>query len=169
MIDDRANKIAEDALDAVEALVTGDEWPDPLPINVELLPVQAFDSQALLPESLCDWVMDTAERMPCPLDFVGAAAMVAIGSVIGARCVIKPKQYDDWIIVPNLWGGVVGAPSAKKSPAISAALAPLDRLISLAKEKHAEEMKIYETQNLIQDAKKDALSKQLKKAAEKEL
>jgi hypothetical protein len=168
-MNDGANKIAEDAMFLVESMTSGDEWPDVLPINVELLPVHDFDPQALLPKILYDWITDTAERMPCPLDFIGSAAMVAIGSVIGARCVIKPKQYDDWSIVPNLWGGVVSPPSAKKTPAISAALDPLNRLFSLAKEEHAEEMKEYEIQNLIQNAKREALEKLLKKAAGKEL
>jgi hypothetical protein len=35
---------------------------------------------------------------------------------------------DGWTIVPNLWGLFVGRPSAKKSPAMSAGLKPLERL-----------------------------------------
>ena len=52
-------------------------------------------------------------RLPCPPDFIAA-----LGSIIGARCAIKPKAYDPWFIVPNLWGGIVGDPSAKKSRAL---------------------------------------------------
>lgn len=80
--------------------------------------------------------MDEADRMPCPPDFVAAAVIVGLSSVIGARCAIKPKRRDDWLIVPNLWGGAVGLPSDKKSPAIGAGMKPLDRLIAKAMRDH---------------------------------
>ena len=34
-----------------------------------------------------------------------------------ARAVSCNRSRDSWLIVPNLWGGIVGDPSAKKSPA----------------------------------------------------
>ncbi len=82
----------------------------------------AFDLDILLPEALRGWIMDEADRKPCPPDFIAVAVLVALGSIIGARCAIKPKSRDDWLIVPNRWGGIVGLPSAKKSPAIGVAL-----------------------------------------------
>ena len=54
----------------------------------------AFDADTLLPDALRAWIMDEAERMPCPPDFIAAAALVALGSIIGARCAIKPKGRD---------------------------------------------------------------------------
>ncbi|MGH6847621.1 MAG: bifunctional DNA primase/polymerase [Methylocella sp.] len=104
-----------------------DAWPDQKPITGELKPVPALDPETLLPEVPRAWIMDEAERMPCPPDFIAAAAVVALGSIIGARCAIKPKTRDNWLIVPNLSGGIVGDPSAKKSPAWGVALKPLDR------------------------------------------
>ena len=82
-----------------------EEWPEPQPIQAPLHPVPAFDPETLLPEALGGWIMDEADRMPCPPDFIAAAALVALGSIIGARCAIRPKARDDWMIVPNLWGG----------------------------------------------------------------
>jgi putative DNA primase/helicase len=72
--------------------------------------------------------MDIAHRMQCPPDFPAVAALVAISSLIGARAVVQPKRRDDWQVVPNLWGAVVGRPGVKKSPALSEALKPLNRL-----------------------------------------
>ena len=92
-------------------------WPAPKPIIAELKLVPAFDAETLLPNVLRAWIIDEAERMPCPPDFIAAAALVALGSIVGARCAMKPKARDSWLIVPNLWGGIVGDPSAKKSPA----------------------------------------------------
>ncbi len=162
---DNAENIAAGAVNEAESFI----WSDPLPLKDELLPVDPFNAAALLPDVLRDWIMDVANRMPCPPDFVAAAAMVALGSVIGARCVIKPKQYDDWTIVPNLWGGIVGLPSSKKSPAISEALKPLDKLMAIAREAHEKEMADYQTQKMLSDATHEALESELKKAAKTEI
>jgi hypothetical protein len=45
-------------------------------------------------------------------------------SVVGNKVRVRPKQHDDWTITPNLWGAIIGPPSAMKSPAMQAALAP---------------------------------------------
>jgi hypothetical protein len=142
-------------------------WPEPKPIIAELKPVPAFDADTLLPDVLRAWIMDEAERMPCPPDFIAAAALVALGSIIGARCAIKPKVRDSWLIVPNLWGGIVGDPSAKKSPAWDAALKPLDRLIAKAREAHSAALADYETDKVVFDAQKDAIEGRIKEAAKK--
>ena len=142
-------------------------WPDAKPIIAELKPVPAFDAETLLPDVLRAWIMDEAERMPCPPDFIAAAALVALGSVIGARCAIKPKGRDSWLIVPNVWGAIVGDPSAKKSPAWGAALKPLDRLIAKALEAHTAAQADYETEKVVFDARKDAIEGRIKEAAKK--
>jgi putative DNA primase/helicase len=143
---------------------TGSAWPDPKPIVTEMKPVPAFDAATLLPEPLRAWIMDEADRMPCPPDFIAAAALVALGSIVGARCAIKPKARDSWLIVPNLWGGIVGDPSAKKSPAWGAALRPLDRLIAKALEEHQAALAEYETAKVVFDAQKDAIEGRIKEA-----
>ncbi|MEK0417838.1 MAG: hypothetical protein RI949_1844, partial [Pseudomonadota bacterium] len=103
------------------------EWPEPTALPSTLPPVAAFEPD-LLPEALRGWVMDIAHRMQCPTDFPAVAALVAISSLIGARAVVQPKARDNWQVVPNLWGAVVGRPGVKKSPAMSEALRPLNRL-----------------------------------------
>ena len=117
-----------------------DAWSDPLPIPTSLLPVDPFDF-ALLPETLRHWVYDIAERMQCPPDFPAIGAMVVLSSVIGRKACIRPKRQDDWSVIPNLWGAVVGRPGVMKSPALSEILKPLDRLTLLANDLHAEAMR----------------------------
>lgn len=102
-------------------------WPEPTPLPNALPPVQAFDAD-LLPDALRGWVTDIAHRMQCPPDFPAVAALVALSSLIGARAVVQPKARDDWQVVPNLWGMTIGRPGVKKSPALSEALKPLNRL-----------------------------------------
>jgi 5S rRNA maturation endonuclease (ribonuclease M5) len=144
------------------------DWPDPKPIIAEVSAVPAFDADTLLPEALRKWVMDGAERMPCPPDYIAAAAVVFLGSIVGARCAIKPKSRDSWLVVPNLWGGIVGSPSAKKSPAWGVAMQALDRLIAKAGEAHAAALAEYETTRVVFDAQRQAIEGQIKKAVNAE-
>jgi phage/plasmid primase-like uncharacterized protein len=151
----------------VDLSTNPDGWPQPKPIIAELKPVPPFDADTLLPDALREWVMDEAERMPCPPDFIAVAALVALGSIIGARCAIKPKARDSWLIVPNLWGGIVGDPAAKKTPAWGAALKPLDRLIAKALDEHRAVLADYQTAKMVFDAQKDAIEGRVKEAAKK--
>jgi len=106
---------------------TPNEWPEPSPLPNELPPVKPFDPE-LLPEALRGWVADIAYRMNIPPDFSAVGVVVALSSLIGARAVVAPKQKDDWRVVPNLWGLIVGRPGVMKSPALSEALKPLNLL-----------------------------------------
>lgn len=118
-------------------------WGDPLPVPTMLLPVEPFDTE-LLPAVLRAWVADIADRMQCPPDFPAVGAMVALSSVIGRKASIAPKRHDDWRVIPNLWGVVVGRPGVMKSPALSEVLKPLDRLEMLANDLHQEAMRDFE-------------------------
>ena len=115
-------------------------WPEPQPIPATLRPVAPFD-MGLLPLSLRGWVEDVTDRMQCPPDFPAVGAMVALSSVIGRKAAIHPRVYDDWALSPNLWGCVVGRPGIMKSPALSAALAPLERLQAKANRDHQDAKK----------------------------
>ena len=162
-----ARKVIHEAEASKYTQTPFDGWSKPNPIVAELRPVPTFDADTLLPDVLRMWVMDEAERMPCPPDFVAVAALVALGSIIGARCAIKPKANDSWFVVPNLWGGIVGEPSAKKSPAWSAALKPMDRLVAKAREAFNAALADYETSKIVFDARKDAIESRVKEAARK--
>jgi putative DNA primase/helicase len=100
-----------------------------------LLPVRPFDYD-LLPDSLRPWVQDISNRMQCPPDYVAVAVMVSLGAVLGSKLGLRPKRLDDWLVVGNMWGGVVGAPGVMKSPAISEALRLMQRLETVALLRH---------------------------------
>lgn len=115
-------------------------WQEPTPINSELLPVEKFDL-SLLPYSLQASVADVARRMDnAATDYAAAAVMVALGSLLGKSVVIRPKRYDDWEVVPNIWGAIVGRPSAKKSPLMNEALGPLKCMEAKASDDHQSAM-----------------------------
>lgn len=108
-------------------------WPDPTPLPDALPPVAAFDPD-LLPNALRARIVDIAERMQCPPDFPAVGVITALSGLIGARAVVAPKQHDDWRVVPNLWGLIVGRPGVMKSPALGEVLKPLHRLESTERE-----------------------------------
>ena len=130
------------SLEAYEAMAAtldrcadaGTEWPEPALLPDGLPTVAPFDPE-LLPEALRGWVADIAHRMQCPPDFPAVGAVVAISSLIGARAVVKPKARDDWAVVPNLWGLIVGRPGVMKSPALAQVLNPLHRMEATEREK----------------------------------
>jgi len=161
---DYVTKVPVDEIPSGLSVLSVVEWPDPTPVQHLLRPVEALPL-SIIPEPLRGWVEDTCHRMQCPLDFVATASVVMAGSVIGAGCGVKPKRLDDWVVIPNLWGGAVGRPSVVlKSPAIEQALSPLAKLEMAAKEDHESEHNIYEAELAGYKAMKDAAHADMKKA-----
>lgn len=139
------------------------EWPEPEPLPEGLLPVAPYVG-SMLPVSLRDWVGDIAERMQCPPDFVAAAVVVVIASLVGRQVGIRPKREDDWIVVPNLWGAVVGEPGLMKTPALQEAMKPLMRLVAEDKERFDAEQKQTAFEITVAALRKALLEADLKKA-----
>lgn len=141
----------------------GEDWPDPLPLPSSLLPVAAFDLD-LLPDAFRPWVADIAERMQVPPEFVAVPAMVSAGSVIGNQIGIRPMREDDWQIVPNLWGCIIGRPGVLKSPSVSAALAPSQRLEAEANEAYRQDRAAWDANAFEREVRQDARKSAIKKA-----
>jgi hypothetical protein len=110
-------------------------------------------------------VMDVADRQQAPPDFAAVTALCGIAATIGNRVRIRPKQNDDWEVVPNLWGAIIGRPSAMKSPAMQAALAPIYAIADDLRKKWEEDIESAE----IDDALSGLDAKDAKKKAEKAL
>jgi len=140
-------------------------WQLPKEIKTDLPPAPDFDAKTLLPPTLADFVLDEADRMPCSPDYIAAALIVCLGSVIGARCGIKPKRRDDWIVTPNLFGGIVGDPSSKKSPALGTVTRFLDRLEAKEAEKLGDAKKIFEAEKAAFEAHQAAVKNSMRTAA----
>jgi hypothetical protein len=108
---------------------------DPRPLAADLLPVPRLPAE-LIPAAFRDWLADAARRGNYPLEYVAAPALVAVSSLIGWSLAIRPKRQDNWTVVPNLWGAIVGPPGEKKTPATQEALLPLKRLEAEAREEY---------------------------------
>lgn len=131
---DLANGIDLNARPPSTSPVSVDVWPTPTPIKSVLPPVEKFVPE-LMPDAIRDFVMDVADRQQAPPDFVAVAALCAIAAVIGNRVRVRPKQHDDWEVVPNLWGALIGRPSTMKSSTMRSALAAIYAIQDAEREK----------------------------------
>jgi hypothetical protein len=138
------------------------DWPEPTPLADGLPPVAAFDF-ALLPAKLRPWAEDICERMQCPPDYVGAAAMTALSGTLGRRVGIRPQRQTDWAVVANLWGLVIGRPGLLKSPAMEAALTPMKGLGVKAKVEYEEVLADYRLEAKVAQLRLDAAEKTARK------
>lgn len=144
-----------------------DGWPIPAALPDSLPPVMAFDPE-LLPEEIRGWVMDIAHRMQCPPDFPAVGAIAALSSLIGARAVVQPKAKDDWQVVPNLWGLIIGSPGVMKSPALSESLRPLNKLEAKAREAWEAESETWQLDVKVAELQNEANAKEAKAIAVKD-
>jgi hypothetical protein len=145
----------------IKYLKPGEEaWSELKQLPEDLPQVQQFDF-GCLPNTLRAWLEDIAERMQCPPDFPAAGAIVALGSLIGRKIGLRPKRQDDWLVVPNLWGCVVGRPGLMKSPALEQALLPLRKLAAEALERHQEAMQRHAADTVLESQRAKLAEKKI--------
>ena len=137
-------------------------WDQPTELPQERKPDEL--SGNMLPEPLRSWCLDIADRMQVPLEYPAGAAIVMISTLIGRKITIKPKKYDDWEVVPNLWGCVIAPPGSMKSPVMSAVLKPLQKLAVTARQEFLHQLEQREKQKIIAKTEVDALKESLKSA-----
>jgi Protein of unknown function (DUF3987) len=119
------------------------EWPEPKPLSGTLAEVPVFDPD-WLPDSVRGRVIDVAERFQVPPDYPAAALLGMLGGAIGRRALMRPKQFDEWTVYPNLWGGIIGRSGVMKTPLLNAVLGPLRRRQDLAMAIFESELDEYE-------------------------
>jgi hypothetical protein len=107
--------------------------------------------------------------MQCPVDFIAISLLTVTASIIGAGCGIKPKQEDDWLVIPNLWGCLIGSPGAMKSPAASVAIDLIQKLEDQARNSYLEELQAYENELEIYKIQREATKSEISKAHKKNL
>ena len=144
------------------------EWHEPEEIQAELLPVEPL-RESMIPEALLPMCEDVAARMSVPIDFVAVPLVVVLGAIIGTGCHIRPKRQDDWTVTPNLWGAIIGSPSALKTPALNEVMRrTVSRLEAEESEKHGKAKAEYQKKAEINKLSKDVLKQEYKKALKEE-
>ncbi len=147
------------------AIPAADLWDEPVSLPDGAPDVVAFDP-ALMPDTLLPWVRDIAERQQVPLDFPAVGAIVVAGAMVGRQLGIYPRRHDDsWVVVPNLWGAIVGRPSIGKTPPLRECMKPMDRLVAKAEEQYEADLMEFETTKFVAEAMEAARKESMKKAA----
>ena len=143
------------------------KWKSPtdLPTLVSKVPSLTPD---LLPYKFAPALMDVSERMQVPLEFVAGPAIIAAASVIGRKVRVKPMKYDDWTVIPNLWGMIIADPGSMKSPALAEALRPLENLIRRSRDIHSRAMGDFEKHQSELEIKITSLREKMKKGNKKQ-
>jgi hypothetical protein len=144
----------------------GRQWPEPEDVPVALPPVRPLE-KGMLPEPFRAWLWDIAERTQTPADFVAVGAITAAAGIIGRKLTIRPKREDDWQVVPNLWGMVIGRPGLLKTNALEEAVKPVKRLAREAHERHAASMDV-ELEAAAEKARKEELARAIKVVLKKD-
>lgn len=145
----------------------GDDWAEPRELLTDLPSVRTI-TKNMLPDSLWRYVDNQAERLSVPHEYVAIPLITALAGIIGTKVSIFPKFLDDWEIVPNLWGAIIGNPSSKKTPSISAGMKPLNNLTYKAKAEHEQAKREFATHKEINKHKAKALDDELKAMAKKQ-
>jgi Protein of unknown function (DUF3987) len=119
-------------------------WPEPQPIGDSLPIVEPFNPK-LLPNALRAWNEDIAERMQVPIDYAAVVTVLCLAGAVNRRAQIQPKASDhSWIVIPNLWGGIIAAPGLLKSPLIQAVTRPLHNVQELWRQEYQQAEADYE-------------------------
>ncbi|OAI07029.1 hypothetical protein A1353_08380 [Methylomonas methanica] len=131
------------------------DWLEPSSLTEsDLLPVKPFDEK-MLPKVLRVFVKDACYRMQTSMDFVAVSLLVGLGSLIGSGCSIRPKQLDNWAVIPNLWGVCIGHPSLMmKSPSMG-------QILSLLKRLQKQYFQLYEEQKVLDEIEKKEIARQI--------
>lgn len=135
--------------------------PEPLPTNNFITPEL---SEKLLPNVWREWLADVSERLQCPLDYAAISALTAAASIIGNRVRIRPKKFDPWLVVPNLWGAIVGAPGVMKTPAVNEGLIFFREIAEKERIRFENSLKATEFEKEFSEAKKKEIAKKMARA-----
>lgn len=81
------------------------------------------------PDSVARFALDLAQRMGCDPLIPAWTMLVAAAGLLPDRFGLQVKARDTtWQEKPRLWVALVGDPSSKKSPPMSAIMAPIEKL-----------------------------------------
>jgi putative DNA primase/helicase len=128
------------------------------------MPIVPSFNYDCLPRTQRPWIEDISERMQCPPDFPAIGATIALCSLIGRKIGIRPKRFDDWLLIPNLWGCVVGPPGVMKTPGLQQVMAALRRLVALAFTQYEAKLRDYKIKLMLRTARKKVVETEIGQA-----
>lgn len=151
-----------EAVQRARTYVEPSNWPEPdFSVLSSRREVPPFPLE-LLPDGWADWVAKAADSTSAPPDYVALPLLVSAAGLIGnARCVQLRRGWSEPCI---LWGAMIGAPSAGKTPGARAVLDPVKRIEAGLDEQHKEALADYERAAEVAKATRGAWESEVKEA-----
>ena len=116
-------------------------------------------------EPLSPWIQDVAERACAPLEMIACPAIVCLGALVGRKLGIRPSAFDDYLVAPNLWGGIIARPGFMKTHYVDQGTAHLKRLAAIALERFEAERWKWEAEQARIEAEIAAIKSKMTTAA----
>lgn len=126
---------------AAEGAEAAADWPEPADL-LSSAPVPRFPAD-FLPGAFGEFAASQAFDLQAPLDFVAIPLLIAAAAAIGKDFRMAPKAHASWTERACLWGACIGHVGESKTPAFSAALAPIWPLQKKWREAFEEELKVH--------------------------
>jgi putative DNA primase/helicase len=94
--------------------------------------------------------------------------VLCLAGTVNRRAAIQPKAEDtSWIVVPNLWGGIIAEPGLLKSPVIQTVTRPLQQIQELWWQEHEQAKEDFTRENEEYELRRAAWREQYKAATKK--
>ena len=154
-------KIIKDSLNANQS---GAMFNELKVFSDDLLPVLCLPYECL-PEKITPWIKDVSTRIGCAPDFLAVCVLTILSSLLGRKVTIKPKKLHDWVVVPNLFGAMIGRPSTKKSPALNESIYFISELEKSARKENEEKEKLHKAEVTLSKLEEKSINAEAMKLA----
>jgi len=102
------------------------------------------------------------------MDYPAVVTVLCLAGAVNRRAIIQPKANDTgWVVVPNLWGGIIAPPGFMKSPVIQNAIRPLNQIQTGWRLEYEEALKEYTQAKEEYELRRAAWKEQYKASAKK--
>jgi hypothetical protein len=125
-----------------------DRWPEPLDVFTnEGAPVTPIDEHHV-PPTIARLAADVSGRLGTDTAAVALASLATCAAAATDDWQVQPRRHDDtWRECPRLWVGLIGPPSAMKTPTIRSVTAPLVAIEAAARREHAKELTVWRSRH----------------------
>lgn len=115
---------------------------DPRPFHQQLEPVPPFPIDSMPPD-ISTYITIISKQFSLPCDFAGTVFLTLLGGVIGRALTLEMRPGQEWRETANVWGILIGNPSAKKSPIYRRISKLIAQLEKKAQSDHQLALKVY--------------------------
>jgi len=142
-------------------------WQPPTPLEHVVQPEPPALDALLIPDELRDNCEDIAYRLQAPIEYALICLIIMFATLIGHKLVIYAKRFDSWLESPNIWGLIIGPPSAMKSPVIREVMGRLIKLDKRLYDAYLKKKGDYDAEiSILDNDIKDLLNQQKKKSTD---